>query len=179
MTREGSREAALDQGCALRSTSRSRVVDEAVHQVWMAVSLDNRRAITQRADLRERRIEESHVARISDRAFDDEVAVAVASGELDRRIRAQDDVQSMGGRGRADRELDEGGDSRVFSAQSVARTPARLALDETIGEQKLHGDLRRAELRVRGHREVGEARAVAALGEREDQIERDRGRNDA
>src|SRR5438105_6582168 len=115
MTREGSREAAFDQGCALRSTSRSRVVDEAVHQVRMAVSLDNRRAIAQRADLRERRIEESHVARISDRTFDDEVSVAVASGELDRRVRAQDDVQSVSGRGRAETELDEGGDSRVFS----------------------------------------------------------------
>src|SRR5438445_4710903 len=129
MTREGSRKAAFDQGCALRSTSRSRVVDKAVHEVRMAVSLDNRRAITQRADLRERRIEESHVARIRDRTFDDEVAVAVASRELDRRIRAQDDVQSMGGRGRADSELDEGGDRRVLSAQPVARTPARVALN--------------------------------------------------
>src|SRR5438093_8123098 len=116
MTREGSRKAAFDQGRALRSTSRSRVVDEAVHQIRMAVSLDNRRAITQRADLRERRIEESHVARISARTFDDEVAVAVASRELDRRIRAEDDFQSMGGRGRADRELDKGGDGRVLSA---------------------------------------------------------------
>ena len=81
----------------------------------------------------------------------------------------------MGGRGRADSELDEGGDRRVLSAQPVARTPARFALDETIGEQKPHGDLRRTERRVRSRREVGETCALALLGESENQIERDRG----
>ena len=170
---EGARKAALDERCALRPPSWRRVVDEAVHEVPMAVPLQRRHAIRNRADLREHRIEEGDVARIGQRTFDDQVTVAVTRGELDGGVRAERDVQDAPGRGRADGELGESLDGRMVSPQAVARAMSRLALDEAVGEEQPQRGLCRAERSAERRREMGELSPLAPLRQREDQVERD------
>ena len=170
---EGARKAALDERCVLRPPPWRRVVDEAVHEVPMAVPLQRRHAITNRADLREHRIEDGDVARIGQRTFDDQVTVAVPRGELDGGVRAERDLQSAPGCGCADGELGESLDGRMVSPQAVAGPTSRLALDEAVGEEQPQRGLCRAERRAQRRREMGEPSPLAPLRQREDQVERD------
>src|SRR2546428_583584 len=138
---EGARKAALDERCALRPPPRRRIVDEAVHEVPMAVPLQRRHAITNRADLREHRIEDGDVARIGQRTLDDQVTVAVPRGELDGGVRAERDLQSAPGCGCADGELGESLDGRMVSPQAIARATSRLPLDDAVGAGQPRPDL--------------------------------------
>src|SRR5438552_67629 len=76
---------------------------------------------------------------------------------------------------RAGREPGEGVYGRMLSPQPVARATSALALDEAVGEEEPHGGLRRAERRACRRRELGETGALAPLGQRENQVERDPG----
>ena len=108
-------------------------------------------------------LERRQVAGVRQWMLDHDVAVRIASGELDRWICAQHDIERMPGgcvaRGHA---LDRVA-RPMLGTEAIPRPVVAITRDDPIGEQQTHRRLRGAQGEVNGGRELGQARTITTL----------------